>query len=113
MSVRSSFIRRASAASLLHAVEIDRAAEYLLGRAAAIVFEVVDALVLGQPPALLELRGHGRAVQKARAEGDVARLFDGLARRHEDGRLLDAVEFQQLPAQHRPPPARLAALAPV
>src|SRR5215217_4772706 len=99
--------------SLLHAVEIDRPPEDFLGRAAAVVVEVVDALVLGQPPALLELRRHGRAVQQARADGDVARLLRRLPRRHEDGRLLDAVEFQQLPAKERPAHARLAAAAQV
>src|SRR5918998_534006 len=111
MSVRSVFISSCGRPRLPNPVEVDGAAEDSLGRAAAVVFEVVDALVLVQLPALLELRRHGRAVQKARADGDVARLLDGLARRHEDGRLLDAVKPQQLPAQQRRADARLAAAA--
>src|SRR3712207_3973126 len=111
-SSNSSFIIPHSSLPV-HAVEVYRAAENLLGLAAAELREVVDALFLGEFRAVVEPAGHGRAVQKARADGDVARLLALCPRRHEDRGLLHAVEPQQLPAQQRAARARLAALAQV
>src|SRR3954468_24533335 len=90
-----------------HAVEVDRAAEDFLGCAASELVEVVDALLLRQSRAVVEARRHGRAVQEAPADRDVARRLRLFARRHEDGRLLYAVEVERLPVEHGRAHARL------
>src|SRR5919112_198093 len=94
-------------------VEVDRAAEDPLGLAPPVLVEVVDALLLREHRAVVETGGHGRAVQEARAYGDVARMLGLPARRHEDRRLPQAVEIEQGPVEDGRAHSRLAARAQV
>src|SRR5688500_6461866 len=98
--------------SLFHPVEVDRISEDLLRRPPPELVEVVDPLLFGQFR-VADLAGDGRAVEDARAERDVARLFGRDAGRRKDRRLLDAVEFEHLPVQKRRPDPAFAALVQV